>query len=95
MEETVRQLEKEEYAGALLVPGEPGLFAMYEKMGFTHPLTVDTFEATAGNTPVALRKVTPEVYGAIRKRYLPAGTCMVCQISNVPFQNSNVSRSAF
>ena len=73
VEETVRQLEKEEYAGALLVPGEPGLFAMYKKMGFTHPLTVDTFEATAGNAPIALRKVTLEAYGAIRKRYLPAG----------------------
>ena len=46
---------------------------MYEKMGFTHPLTVDTFEAAAGNTPIALRSVTPEAYGAIRKRLLPLG----------------------
>lgn len=73
VEETVCQLEKEDYAGALLVPGAPELFAMYEKMGFTHPLTVDTFEVAAGNAPIALRKVTPEAYSAIRKRYLPAG----------------------
>jgi hypothetical protein len=34
---------------------------------------VDTFEAAAGNIPIALRSVTPEAYGAIRKRLLPAG----------------------
>ena len=73
MEETVARLQKTGYAGALLVPGAPELFAMYEKMGFAHPLTVDTFEAAAGNTPIALRSVTPEAYGAIRKRLLPAG----------------------
>jgi hypothetical protein len=73
VEETVVRLQEIGYAGVLLVPGEPQLFEMYRKMGFARPLTVDTFEAAAGNTPVALRKVTPEAYCAIRKRLLPAG----------------------
>lgn len=73
VEETVTRLRENGYAGALLVPGEPALFSMYERLGFTCPLTVDTFEAVAGNTPVALRKVTPETYGDIRRRLLPAG----------------------
>lgn len=73
VEETVARLKKAGYTGVLLVPGEPELFTMYEKMGFTQPLKVDTFAATAGTAPVALRKVTAEGYGAIRKQLLPAG----------------------
>ena len=73
VEETVARLKAQDYTGVLLVPGEPALFTMYEKMGFTHPLTVDTFKATVGNTPIALRKVDFDSYGAIRKRLLPPG----------------------
>ena len=72
LEEAMSVLKKEGYAGALLVPAEPELFKMYEKMGFVHTLTVDTFTAEA-RPKALLWRVSPEEYAAIRRRKLPAG----------------------
>lgn len=60
------------YAGAVLVPGEPGLFAMYEKMGYRHLSGMDSFPAVAGDA-IPLRQVTPEEYAAARNTLLPPG----------------------
>ena len=73
VEETVKRLKAEGCRGAVLVPGEPELFEMYRKMGFSHTLTVDVFEAEAGQAPAPLRKATPGVYAALRKTLLPPG----------------------
>ena len=73
MEEAAAILKTQGYAGLLLVPGEPALFAMYDRMGFSETLTVDTFPATAAAVPVTLREVSPEEYGALRPAFLPEG----------------------
>ena len=61
------------YAGAILVPGEPALFAMYEKMGYSVFSGMDTLSCPAGEKPVKLREATPVEYALARRKYLPAG----------------------
>ena len=72
MEDTHALLQARGYAGAVLVPGEEGLFAMYEKMGYQVMSCMDTL-AVSSSAPVALKAVTPEEYAAARKNFLPAG----------------------
>lgn len=72
MEDTHDLLKEQGYAGAVLVPGEPGLFAMYEKMGYTDLSGADCFSVSAG-TPIPLRQITPEEYAAARRALLPPG----------------------
>ena len=72
MEKTHALLQKQGYAGAILVPGSAGLFALYEKLGYrtcSH-MTVTTCAAGA---PVSLRSVTVAEYAALRRRLLPEG----------------------
>lgn len=73
VEEAEAILKARGYAGLLLVPGEPALFAMYDRMGFSDTLTVDTFPATAATVPTNLRAVSAEEYGALRPAFLPEG----------------------
>lgn len=73
VEETVKHLKAQGYRGAVLVPGEPELFEMYRKMGFSDVLAVDVFETEAGETPAPLRKVSPGTYAVLRKTLLPPG----------------------
>jgi len=58
------------YAGSILVPGESGLFAMYEKMGYSCFSGMDILHAEAAD-PIPLREVSPEEYGALRRDLLP------------------------
>lgn len=70
MEDTHRHLKNLGYAGCILVPGEKGLFSMYESMGYACFAGMDvlTVEAAA---PISLRQVGAEAYSALRKAYLP------------------------
>lgn len=70
MEDTHALLKSLGYAGSILVPGNAGLFAMYEGMGYAPFGGMDTHLCEAAE-PVALREVTPEEYARLRKQYLP------------------------
>jgi hypothetical protein len=72
MEDTHALLQARGYAGAVLVPGETGLFAMYEKMGYVALSCMDTL-TVCSDAPIALKAVTPEEYAAARKMFLPSG----------------------
>ena len=64
-------LQKRGYAGSILVPGEKGLFSMYEKLGYTCFGGMDTFSCEAG-TPAPMKKITAAEYAALRSSYLPS-----------------------
>ena len=72
MDDTHRLLKEQGYIGTVLVPGEPGLFAMYEKMGYRVLSGMDTLTCRAGQPPAAVQKVDAGQYAAARRRYLPA-----------------------
>ena len=71
MEDTHSHLKNLGYAATILVPGEKGLFAMYEKMGYQCFGGMDTITCQAGEK-VELRKTSPEEYAALRRQYMPA-----------------------
>lgn len=73
MEDTHALLRQRGYAGAVLVPGEPELFAYYANLGYTVCSGVEEAVFQAADTPAPMRKVTPAEYGALRRTYLPAG----------------------
>lgn len=70
MADTHAHLKNLGYAGCILVPGEKGLFSMYEKLGYRCFGGMDTANCEAG-APVALREVSPDEYAALRRQYLP------------------------
>ncbi len=72
MEDTHRHLQKAGYSGALLVPGEPALFRMYEKLGYTPCCLMQTITVPAGTAPVAVRPISASAYADARKKHLPA-----------------------
>lgn len=59
------------YAGALLVPGDDGLAAMYGRMGYAFAGGIAVFSAAAGDAPVPLTPLAPEEYAARRSALLP------------------------
>ncbi len=70
MEDTHRQLEDRGYAGCILVPGEPGLFGFYERLGYETAGRIAEYTCTAGE-PVALQQIDASRYAALRRDYLP------------------------
>ncbi len=74
MADTHAHLEKDGYAGAVLVPGEKSLFRFYESMGYRPFGGIREFTATAADTPAVLRRVEAAEYAALRKALLPTGS---------------------
>ena len=72
MESTHAYLKSLGYAGCILKPGGPALFAMYEKLGYTACTQIREFTCEAGE-PIQLRQLTKEEYGRLRRQYLPEG----------------------
>lgn len=70
MGDTHAHLQKLGYAGALLVPGDPGLRRMYRNMGYGDMTGVNRFSRRAG-VPVALEPIGAEQYAALRRACLP------------------------
>lgn len=70
MADTHNALKQQGYAGALLMPAEAGLRKMYANMGYRNCTRVSEFSCTAG-TPVPLRKICPEEFAWLRRKYLP------------------------
>lgn len=73
MGETHEILKKQGYAGAILVPGEKGLFDFYEKIGYRTVTSVNAFVCEAAGQPVPFREIGTEEYARLRREYLPAG----------------------
>lgn len=73
MENTRQLLSSLGYAGIILVPGSPALFAMYESMGYQTCCHVQEFTCRRSEDPVALQKIDAEEYATLRREYLPAG----------------------
>lgn len=73
MEDTHRLLARKGYAGAVLVPGSPGLREMYEKMGYRTASSVREFSRKAGEHEFPLAKISRAEYAQRRKSLLPAG----------------------
>ena len=70
MANTHEHLKAAGYAGSILVPGEKGLFSMYEKMGYAPFGGMDTLTCQAA-APIALREISPAEYATLRLQYLP------------------------
>lgn len=70
IKETLKQLEKLGYCGAILVPSDDKLFDFYEKLNFKTACYVDKIECFASENPVPLRTVNAKEYGMLRKKYL-------------------------
>ncbi len=73
MADTHQLLLTQGYAGAVLVPGGPGLAAMYEKMGYRPFGGNRDFTCTAAQTPAALAQICREEYAKEREKRLPPG----------------------
>lgn len=71
MEQTYTTLSARGYAGALLVPGDAGLSAMYSRMGYAFATGVTAFSVTASDGPAPLTPLTPAAYAACRRALLP------------------------
>ena len=72
MEDTHKYLKELGYYGAILVPGGPELFKMYEKMGYRTAFHVREFDSRAGE-PISLRQLDADEYAQLRRKYLPGG----------------------
>lgn len=71
MEDTAGYLKSLGYRGAALVPGNAGLFTLYEKLGY-HPFSKKTFwEAAAQEQSLAWQEISFADYAILRKKYLP------------------------
>ena len=71
MELTREQLAREGYAGALLMPADPGLRRMYAGMGYRDCGGLREFSCEAAGEAAEVRTVGPEEYAALRRKYLP------------------------
>ena len=72
MAKTQEVLTSRGYDGSVLVPADDGLRRMYAGMGYRNFGGVENLTLPAG-APVSLRKVPPEKYAALRRKYLPVG----------------------
>ena len=76
MEDTARHLKSLGYAGALLLPQDPGLRRMYEKMGYTPATTIREFTCQAAGEPLTLTELDPDAFARLRKAMLPPGSVL-------------------
>lgn len=73
-EDTHRHLNDLGYAGAVLVPGNKGLFSLYEKLGYTPFCPMQTVTVTAMDKPADLRPISADTYRLLREHLLPASS---------------------
>ncbi len=70
MENAHARLQQAGYLGAVLVPAEPELAEMYEKMGYRHFGGMKRLEVKAEGQPVRLTQIGPEEYEAGKEAFL-------------------------
>lgn len=69
-QQTHRHLQDQGYAGAILVPAQPELFEMYEKLGYRPCCLMDSLTVqAAGNAE--LTPISPTEYSNARRAFLP------------------------
>lgn len=73
MADTHTHLKRMGYAGAILVPGEPALFRMYDKMGYRICCGIGEQTCRAGREPMPLRSLDAAEYARLRRERLPEG----------------------
>ena len=73
MENTHRILTQMDYSGAVLVPGDGGLFRMYGKMGYKICSQISELTCSPGEKAAVLRSVDAREYALLRRKLLPAG----------------------
>lgn len=74
LEEVHGLLKTSGYAAALLVPDGDTLRQMYRKLGYADATCVSEFTVAAGASPVPLQAIGPELYGRLRREFLPEGS---------------------
>lgn len=74
MEDTHRHLQSLGCAGAVLVPGNKGLFALYEKLGYAPFCPMQTCTIAPGDNPADIRPVRVDDYKLLRRQMLPANS---------------------
>lgn len=84
MEQLHRHLAQRGYAGAVLVPGEEGLFRFYEAMGYRSFCGVRDFVCAPDGQPVTVYPVDAAAYGTLRRALLPEGA-VVQEQENLDF----------
>lgn len=73
MEDTHRLLKELGYAGAILVPGEKGLFLMYRALGYETCSQIRQWHSFAAEIGIPIREISAQEYATTRRRYLPEG----------------------
>lgn len=76
MADTAAHLKTSGYAGALLLPQDPGLRKMYAAMGYVPATCVREFTCEAAGAPVALTELASEEYARLRQAMLPPGSVL-------------------
>ncbi len=67
-----KTLAAQDYAGAVLVPGEPRLSKLYGTMGYARFGGIEEMTVPAAQ-PEALQRLSVEAYQTLRQQYLPVG----------------------
>ena len=73
MVDTHTYLRESGYAGTILVPGAPSLFAFYERMGYKTCSRISETRCDAAEVGLPLREIGAAAYARLRKRFLPVG----------------------
>lgn len=76
MAEAHEILQQQGYAGAILVPAEPGLFDLYRKFGYRVCCTCREFSCDVGEPGLELRSLAADEYARLRAEYLPRGSVL-------------------
>lgn len=84
LEDTHTHLKSQGYALAVLVPGEEGLFRLYEKCGYKSFCPMEQKTVSAGEKAVPFRQVSATEYAAAQKKYAPEGS-VLHQVSALAF----------
>lgn len=71
--ETHEILRQQNYAGVILVPAGEKLFAFYKNLGYEVATTCRWLTCQAGNSPVAIQKISPAEYARLLPTFLPEG----------------------
>ena len=74
MADTHAHLQGLGYAGAMLLPQDPGLRTMYGKIGYLPCTDIHEFTCQPAEKPLPLQELTAEEYASIRKTMLPPGS---------------------
>ena len=73
MEDTHKYLKEYGYEGAILVPGNEGLFRFYEGIGYRTCSYIREFQCIGEAKNIAFEQIDIEKYAMLRRAYLPEG----------------------